>query len=117
MRWISVNSNLPEMFKNVLVKGIVNTITMFPHVYEARRFSGSNQPVRYWEWLTPTDHHVLEVEFWMDIPELKESINREQITEDLYESYQTTLQLKNDANTLKEDLLRLYDRMRDRGGK
>jgi len=40
-------------------------------VWQARRWTGSNQQDAPRDWLTPTDHPVVEVRFWMPIPDFE----------------------------------------------
>ena len=75
-RWIPVNEQLPPLFENVAVIGIVEKLNISPQVWQARRFSGflngypgqneGNEPS--WQWLTVTDYAVGDVQFWMPLP-------------------------------------------------
>lgn len=72
MDWISVDKELPPMFENVIVCGIIEQLNVCSQIWEARRFTGctmgfgDNPP---WEWIGRTDYPVKDVHYWMPIPE------------------------------------------------
>jgi len=59
------------MFRAVLVYGVQRQANVISQWWEARRWTGSNQPGGEWEWLTPTDFPVTNVTVWAPLPELK----------------------------------------------
>jgi len=71
--WVSVETCLPSMFKNVIVLGKIRKQNVCPQAWEARRFTGLNEffPIekeKLWQWLTPTDFRVTSVTHWMVRP-------------------------------------------------
>lgn len=71
--WVDVDDRLPSLTVNVIVWGRRPSVNVCVQAYEARRWTGciSGVSVRdshFWEWLTPTDQTVTDVDFWMPMP-------------------------------------------------
>jgi hypothetical protein len=72
--WVSVDDRLPPMFQDVLVYGVQERANVLAQVWQARRWTGSNQSSAAWDWLTPTDHPVVDVRFWMHVPDFPQAM-------------------------------------------
>ena len=68
--WIRTKDFLPEMFKGVLVYGTPYSRDVGGRgIYEARRWTGCSWEEKdTWEWCTPGDRTLVDVDYWMPLP-------------------------------------------------
>lgn len=78
LTWENVNKELPKMFVNVIVWGVIEKINVIPQAWQARRWSGwsngwpgisEGKEPSDWIWLTSTDIKIYKVLLWMPFNE------------------------------------------------
>ena len=77
MKWISINTSLPIMFKCVLVYGYCDRYLLGRYqIYQVRRWSGLNSPYEeeHWSWLNTRDELVTGITHWMELIEKPELV-------------------------------------------